>query len=220
MTIMENRGFERFNLEQEAANDNAKKSEVLDDPHFQRISKVADHLEEITDDDTFQREAHKFADTLAHLLENKESYVHKAYKGVRKAWDKLPHSAQWAILKGEEHIPIAPPVMNSLIETGMLKYKGHASAEDRDEQLHEKQAWNQKKEKWGVRIAAIFAPEIIEFMPVIELVQRFKASKSKVFEIIRHRLDTLKIEEETEGKEKKVMTRAADEGEVPYADAA
>ncbi len=212
----ENQGNENLEFEtvafeggEKPANDNGVESKVLDDPDYQKLHAVAGHLEEVTDDVTFQREAYKFADGLARVLEKKDGYVHKAYKAMRKGWDKLPHSAQWAILKGEEVTPVAPPLMNTLIETGLLHYKGHASPEDRDEALNEKREWDEKKTKWGSRIAAIFAPEIIEFLPVIELMQKFKNSKSKVFDIIRHRLDALRIEEETHGKEGKVLDKAA-----------
>lgn len=207
----ENMEFEKVSFEgsEKAANDNAVESKVLQDPDFQRLHAVAAHLEEIKDDATFKREAYKFADGLAKVLEDKDGYIHKAYKMMRKGWKKLGHGAQKAILLGEEHIPIAPPLVSSLIESGLLHYSGDPSPEARDKRIKEDREWTEKKEKWGTRIAAVFAPEIIEFMPVIELIQRFKSAKSDVFEIIRHRLDEIHIEEETHGKEERVIDKAA-----------
>ncbi len=184
-------------------------SKVANDVDLKRLHKVADHLEEITDDKTFKKEAEKFADDLATALENNNSMIHKLYKKFRHGWDKLPRAAQWAILIGEEKIPVAPPVFNSLIEAGLIRYRGETSPEKRDEALNEKRVWEQKKQKWGARIAAIFAPEIIEFLPVIDLLHRFQNSKAKVFEVIRHRMDALKIENVTHGKETRVMDEAA-----------
>lgn len=198
-----------FEGSEKAANDNGVESKVMDDPDFQKLHAVAGHLEEVKDDETFKREAYKFADSLAKVLEDKNGYIHKAYKMLRKGWNKLGHGAQKAILLGEEHIPIAPSVATTLIEAGLLHYNGDPSPEARDKRLKESKEWNEKKEKWGTRIAAVFAPEIIEFMPVIELIQRFKSAKSDVLEIIRHRLDALRIEEETQGREGKVMDKAA-----------
>lgn len=198
-----------FEGSEKPANDNGVESKVLDDPDFQKLHAVAGHLEEIKDDETFKREAYKFADGFAKVLEDKNGYIHKAYKMMRKGWNKLGHGAQKAILLGEEHIPIAPSVATTLIEAGLLHYHGDPSPEARDNRLKESKEWNEKKEKWGTRIAAVFAPEIIEFMPVIELIQRFKSAKADVLEIIRHRLDAIHIEEETHGKEGKVMDKAA-----------
>lgn len=176
----------------------------------EKLSTVAEHFEKISDDKTLKREAQKFAEWL-----NQNS----AFKKFRQGWDKLPHSVQWAILKGQQIVPMAPSWIETLIEMGLLKYKGHASPEERDEKINESREWNQKKTKWGLYIAGIFQPEIDAILPFLKPIEKLQNAKAGVLESVRHHLDTLKIEKETEGKEQKVMKKA-DDGEIPYADAA
>ena len=180
-------------------------SKLLGNADYKKLSIAADILDKITDDETFQREAGKFANHLAEMLEDPNGMIHKVYKAFRRGWKELPHVAQWAVLKGEEKLPIAPPVFHTLIETGLIHYNGYESLEDRDRDINEKREWEQKKQKWGSKIAAVFAPKIIEFLPLIDLLHRFQNSRAKVLEIIRHRMDALKIEDETGGKESRTM---------------
>ncbi len=181
------------------------------DKDLEKMKKVAEHLESISDDKTLQREAQKFGEWLNQ---------NKAFKAFRKGWDKLPHSVQWAVLKGEETVPMMPAWFNTLIEMGLLQYKGHASPEDRDEKINEKHEWDKKKTKWSVYIASVFQPEVEAILPFLEPIEKLRNAKSNVLESVRHHLDTLKIEKETEGKEKKVMNKKEPDGEIPYADAA
>jgi len=179
---------------------------------LKKVSKIADHLESIKDDETLQHEAQKFAEWL---------HGSKVFKKFRHGWDKLPHSVQWAALKGEDIASgIAPSMLNTLVEMGLLKYKGHASPEERDEALTEKNEWSKKKTKWGAYIASVFVPEVKAVLPFLGPIEKLQTAKSTVLESVRHHLDTLKIEKETEGKEQKVMSKKADDGEIPYADAA
>ena len=183
-------------------------------PHeedLKKVNAVAEHMEGIKDDKTLQREAQKFAEWL---------HGNKVFKKFREGWDKLPHSAQWAVLKGEETLPMMPAWFNTLVEMGLLKYKGHTSPEERDEALNEKREWNQKKTKWGLYIASIFQPEIEAVLPFLGPIEKLQNAKANVLESVRHHLDTLKIEKETEGKERKVMKNKPKDGEIPYADAA
>jgi hypothetical protein len=184
------------------ANDHAEELE--------KVNKVTAHFEKISDDKTLKREAQKFAEWL-----NQNG----AFKKFRQGWDKLPHSVQWAILKGQQIVPMAPAWIETLIEMGLLKYKGHASPEERDEKINESREWNQKKTKWGLYIAGIFQPEIDAILPFLGPIEKLQNAKANVLESVRHHLDTLKIEKETEGKEHKIMENAPD-GEIPYADAA
>ncbi len=178
---------------------------------LEKLHKVAEHFEKISDDDTLKREAQKFGEWL---------HGNKVFKKFREGWDKLPHAAQWAVLKGEQVVPIAPSWFNTLMEMGLLKYKGHASPEDRDEKINEAQQWKQKSTKWALHIASVFQPEIEAVLPFLGPIEKLQNAKSNVLESVRHHLDTLKIEKETEGKERKVMKSKGDDGEVPYADAA
>ncbi len=188
--------------------------ENKEQPHadeLEKVNKIAEHLDSIKDDETLQREAKKFAEWL---------HGNKIFKKFRHGWDKLPHAVQWAMLKGEETVSgIAPSFFNTLVEMGLLKYKGHGSPEERDEALKEKAEWNKKKTKWGAYIASVFAPEVEALLPFLGPIEKLQTAKATVLESVRHHLDTLQIEKETEGKERKVMNKK-DDGEVPYADAA
>ena len=108
---------------------------------------VAKHLETISDNKTLQSGAQKYAEWLD---------GNKTFKKFRTEWDKLPHAAQWAVLKGEQMVPIAPAWFGTMIEMGLLKYKGHASPEDRDEKLNQGREWKQKSSKWALYIASVF----------------------------------------------------------------
>jgi|GEM_PF-5627686 len=193
------------------ANDNDNRhKETLDNPEFQKFSKLADHLHEIKDDETLQLETQKFAEYIGEKLTDHKSYMGKAFRAVRKGWDKIPNFFQQAILKGEETLPFAPGICNDLIEAGIIKHPKHTSPQALDQHLKEKAEWDAKKTKWGVYIAGIFAPEVEAIVPFLEPIQKLKASKAKVLEIVRHHLDTLKIELETEGKEHKVMDKTSE----------
>lgn len=189
------------NFHEQPANDNQLSFKNAD---VEKLHQLADHLENITDDAAFEKKVQEYADILINLLHNHTSIIGKAYKHLQTGWDKLPHGAQWAILKGEAFVPF-PIDFSTLVEMGLIKYKGHASPQDRDEQLKEKRQWELKSAKWGARIATIFAPEVEAIVPFLEPIEKLRNTKAKVLKIFRNHLDRLQIEQQTEGKQQHVI---------------
>lgn len=159
-----------------------------------KLDQAAGHLEKAAEDKGLQREAKEFAEMLYH---------NKAFKKFARGWEKLPHAAQWGILKGQQMVPIAVPWLQALIQMGLLKYKGHASVEDREESIAEEKVWQQRGQKLALNIAALFQPEIKAVLPLLGPLEKFQNSKAAVFEGVRRHID--QIEREVEGKETRII---------------
>jgi len=191
-----------------AANNNAAPTgRVLGNTELGKLNRLAEQLEQITSEPEFDQYAQKLAIAFSDLLQDKKSLAHKTFQSVRKFWDKLPQACQWAMLKGEAINPIALPFVNTLLEMGLISYKGHGSPVERDEALKQQAAWDHKKTEWGLRIAEVFDPEVAAMKPFLEPIMKLQNSKAKVMEIFRREMDELQIELETAGREKNVMQK-------------
>lgn len=106
---------------------------------------------------------------------------------IRRFWDSMPHAAQWAIMHLHSPIPnvvIPTGIFQALVQIGVLKYKGAET----DDELDEINKWNSLKIKWGMKIGAVFIPELRAVMPLLKPILEVKEAHDKILADARSHL--------------------------------
>ena len=150
---------------------------------MQNLEKFVFNENEIKNDEGLKKEIVKFS----LWLNEKE-----VFKLVEKNWNRLPKFVQWGILSAEEKTDSNLYVFSTLVEVGLLKYKGHKDEKEADEEIKNKNLWKNRKKSWGVKILSWFKPEIRKLLPVIEPILKMHEAKAEVLAEVRKELLELK----------------------------
>lgn len=102
----------------------------------------------------------------------------------RKFWDRLPKLAQFALM----HTTKGPFIMSSngpiqvMMKFGLLQYKGHLDEKGQimDEKIQAMGGSSKLLQKYGVKIAGFFIPELRAIEPIIEQISKYEDRLDKI----------------------------------------
>jgi hypothetical protein len=115
-----------------------------------------------------------------------------AMNGFRKAWNKLPRLAQWAVMRmgtpGNVFSSHGP--FHMLIKFGFIEYKGHLNENGQinDEKIQAMGGMEKYLLKYGVKFGKYFFPELAPIEPYIDPLIKLSTIQDNWLTKIRHNL--------------------------------
>lgn len=107
----------------------------------------------------------------------------------RKYWDKLPHTAQWALMhlsKGSIVSLTGGPI-HLLIKFGFINYKGHLNENGQimEEKIQAMGGLDKYMLKYGVKIGKYFVPELAGVEPFVDPLIKLQNISDKTLNRVR-----------------------------------
>lgn len=107
----------------------------------------------------------------------------------RKYWNKLPHTAQWALLhlsKGSL-VSLSGGPIHLLIKFGFITYKGHLNENGQimEEKIQAMGGLDKYMLKYGVKIGKYFVPELAAVEPFVEPLIKLQNISDKTLNRVR-----------------------------------